>query len=256
MGRANRVNVAGLYHVSNRGVGLRDIFVSNDDKTYFISMLCKLSHNYRFIVHSFAIISNGYNVLLETKDDNLSLIMQILNTRYASYFNQKYGRRGHLWENRFKSWYFQDNTFLLDLVAYIEYLPVYTDATTSKEKYLYASYRQFIGLDKKLSCLDNSIIFKTFHSVKEIKDFFLKKVNLSRINSIHNSFNKGDGTQSLNKKIDHIEKYFYNIKNKQERDKNIVLAYKDGHSQAKIGEALGVSQQAIHKIIKKTFLVS
>jgi len=253
MGRAKRVNIAGLYHVSNRGVGLKDIFITHDDKAYFISTLCKLSQNYIFTVHSFAIISNGYNIIIETKEENLSLIMQVLNTRYASYFNSKYGRRGHLWENRFKSWYVRERTFLLDLVAYIEYLPIYTDVTTSKEKYLYASYRQFVGLDKRLVCLDDSIIFKKFHSTKEIKDFFSIKVNLSRINSIHESFSEEKITTKP-KDNKNIEKYFSNLKDKSERNIKILSAYKDGHSQAKIGKALGVSQQAIYKIIQKNFL--
>ena len=254
MGRDKRVNIVGLYHVSNRGVGLRDIFTSHEDKAYFISTLCKLSQNYTFTVHSFAIISNGYNMIIEMKEENLSSVMQVLNTRYSSYFNGKYGRRGHLWERRFKSWYINDRVFLLELVAYIEYLPVYTDATVSKERYLYASYRQFIGLDKRLVCLDNSIIFKKFHSVQEIKSFFSQKINLSRINAIHTSFNNTTLSQKLNKKSDDMEKYFYNTKDNKERNKKIISAYKDGHSQAKIGKALGISQQAIHKIIKKSFL--
>jgi len=254
MGRKNRVNIAGLYHVSNRGVGLRDIFNSHDDKAYFITTLCKLSLNYTFVVHSFAIISNGYNIIIETSEENLSLIMQILNTRYASYFNSKYGRRGHLWEKRFKSWYLEDTVFLLELIAYIEYLPVYTDAATSKEKYLYASYRQFIGLDKRLSCLDESIIFKKFHSIKEIKSFFSQKINLSRINAIHTSFNKKTLSQKLNNKSDDIEKYFDKLKDNNERNIQIISAYHEGYSQANIGKALGISQQAVQKIIQKSFL--
>jgi len=253
MRRENRVNIAGLYHVSNRGVGLRDIFISHEDKAYFISTLCKLSQNYTFIVHSFAIISNGYNIIVETKKENLSLIMQVLNTRYAAYFNSKYGRRGHLWEKRFKSWHINDRVFLLELVAYIEYLPVYTDAAVSKERYLYASYRQFVGLDKRLVCLDESIIFTKFHSIKEIKSFFSQKINLSRINAIHTSFNKKPLRQ-LKNKSDDIGKYFNNLKDNKERNKKIISAYQDGYSQAKIGKALGISQQAVHKIIQKSFI--
>jgi len=32
--------------------------------------------------------------------------MKQLNANYAIYFNKKYGRTGHLWQGRFKSWNF------------------------------------------------------------------------------------------------------------------------------------------------------
>ena len=253
MGRKNRITRAGTHHVSNRGVGLRDIFNNHEDKAFFISTLCKLTLHYDFNIHSFALIPNGYNLLIETKRDNLSLIMQILNTRYAHHFNKKHGRRGHLWENRFKSWYIKDNAFLLSIVAYIEYLPIHNDATRSKDKYLYSSYRQFVGQDKRLSCIENSIVFQTFNSVKEIEKFFSKKIDLQKINSLHESFTNENGTRRPKKNMEIKESYFKNIRTKLKRNEQIVKAYSDGHSQASIAKVIGISQQAVHKIVHKSF---
>ena len=253
MSRAVRIDNSGYYHLSNRGVGLREIFLSNEDRIFFITLMCKCAKHYEFSIHGYALVSNGYNLLIETSKNNLSHIMKLINGQYTSYFNRRYKRRGHLWEGRFNSWYIEDKGFVLDILAYIEHLPVYTGSATEKQHYTYSTYRQFIGIDERLPCLHNSIVFKQFNTLSQIKDFFGKPVDIGRINSIHQLLKKQNNkkTKRPKKTLGTLCETELNAETKEQRDSNIYKAYKAGHSQAKIGMALGISQQAVYKIVKK-----
>ncbi len=254
MGRETRMNRCGHFHISNRGVGLREVFLSNEDRVFFISLMCDAAKRYEFTVHGYALISNGYNMVVETTKNNLSHIMKQINGQYTSYFNRRYGRRGHLWEGRFKSWYIEDRGFILEILTYIEHLPVYTGSATEKEHYHYSTYRQFIGIDERLTCLQGSIVFQAFNSSEQIKEFFSRPVDIARINRIHDLLKKLNKSLSRKpkKSLPPLETSFFPKEgSKEERDRKVFEAYKKGYSQASIGMALGISQQAVYKIVKK-----
>ncbi|MCF6201187.1 MAG: transposase, partial [Hydrogenimonas sp.] len=104
MPRSKRVSICGYYHVSNRGAGLCEVFLRDEDRLFFIMQMCGFSKQYQFTIHGYALLSNGYNILIETTKENLPHIMKSINGQYTSYFNRKYGRRGYLWEGRYQSW--------------------------------------------------------------------------------------------------------------------------------------------------------
>lgn len=253
MGRRPRIDTTGYYHITNRGVGLREVFLSHEDRIYFITLLCEQSKHYQYYLHGYALVSNGYNILIQTTKNNLSQIMKLINGQYTSYFNRKYKRAGHLWEGRFKSWYITDKGFLLDILAYIEHLPMYTGSATEKETYLYASYRQFIGIDERLPCISHSIVFKKFNTRTHIKSFFNKPVDIERINRIHALLKKQTKKHSRppKKPLKALKASYFKAINIEERNKKIYKAYQAGYSQSSIGLTIGISQQAVHKIIKK-----
>jgi REP element-mobilizing transposase RayT len=253
MPREKRLDNSGYYHISNRGVGLREVFLSHEDRIFFITLLCTCAKQYDFQIHSYALISNGYNLLIKTNKNNLSHIMKLINGQYTSYFNRRYHRAGHLWEGRFKSWYLPDEGFVLEILAYIEYLPVATGLSVEKQNYIYASYRQFIGIDERLPCLLHSIVFRKFNTLQEIKNFFNKPIDVERINSIHRFLKKSNNKEKKTPKktLSTLTEKDFNFDSIQDRNKKIYQIYHEGYSQAQIGTILGISQQAVYKIIKK-----
>ena len=257
MSRDLRIDTTGFYHLSNRGVGLREVFLSHDDRIFFITLMCESAKHYDYSIHGYSLISNGYNILIETTKNNLSHIMKLLNGQYTSYFNRRYKRRGHLWEGRFRSWYIQDESFVLEILSYIEHLPAYTGSTTEKKTYLYASYRQFIGVDERLPCMYNSVVYKKFNTLIQIKEFFDKPIDIARINRIHKLLKKQNRKQPKRPKklLKSLDPSDFDCKTKEQRDKKIYTAYKKGYSQAKIGIAVGISQQAVYKVIKKLSVI-
>ncbi len=254
MPRSKRVSVSGYYHISNRGAGLCEVFLRDEDRLFFITQMCSFSKRYQFTIHGYALLSNGYNILIETTKENLPHIMKSINGQYTSYFNRKYGRKGYLWEGRYQSWHIEDLGFILEILAYIENLPVQNGIATEKSRYRFSSYRQFVGIDERLPCLVNSIVFKRFNTISEIREFFGRPIDGDRIQRIHRLLkqkSKNSLYSTPKKGLPPLCSSEFEVEERIQRDMKIYEAYKRGYSQASIGRAVGISQQAIHKIIKK-----
>jgi REP element-mobilizing transposase RayT len=124
MARRQRIESAGFHHIYNRGVERRVVFAEPKDKEKFLEIVCEVSEYYDFIIHGYVIMDNHYHLLLENSRENLSAGMRQINSVYAQYFNKKQKRVGHLWQDRFKSWYVYDEAYLFTLFKYLEYNPI------------------------------------------------------------------------------------------------------------------------------------
>jgi putative transposase len=67
---------------------------------------------------------NHYHLIVECPRDLLSRALHRLNGKYASQFNLKYGRSGHLWGDRFALWLIRDERHLRAACAYVLANPV------------------------------------------------------------------------------------------------------------------------------------
>jgi DNA-directed RNA polymerase specialized sigma subunit len=179
--------------------------------------------------------------------------MRQLNMNYAIYFNKKYKRVGHLWQGRFKSWYVTDEAYLYTLMRYIEQNPLKANMVKSLEEYPYSSYRYF--LDKEIpECLQNAWIMQYYKKDKEaIKAFLAVPVDTTQLQELKTASSLVEAPNIDTKtKIEDLEKLFQNITDKKERNKTILQAYKKGYSQHMIAKVLGISQQAVYGVIKRS----
>ena len=88
-------------------------------------------------------MTNHYHLLLETKEHNLSKVMQHLNDKYSKYFNKKYKRVGPLWQGRFKSLPLYDEAQFWMVSKYIERNPIKAGIVTMIDRYKYQSFFQW-----------------------------------------------------------------------------------------------------------------
>ncbi len=163
MARRVRIEEIGFYHIINRGVEHRTVFLSDDDRDKFIDIIDETADLYKFIMHSFCLMDNHYHLLIEITKTNLSLIMRQINSKYAIYFNKKYNRVGHLWQGRFQSWYIYDESYLFSLVKYIECNPIKAGITRKIGDFAYASsffLTKPIAPKIKMHCLNLGIIIR------------------------------------------------------------------------------------------------
>lgn len=139
MPRKPRYNLKGFYHVINRGVEKRVIFMDETDFEMFKKILQKSASEYSFKLYAYALMPNHYHLLIETSTNNLSLIFRQVNSKYSIYFNKKYNRVGPLWQGRFKSFYVYDSKYLDIVIKYIEYNPIKAGIVDTVKSYPYAS---------------------------------------------------------------------------------------------------------------------
>jgi REP element-mobilizing transposase RayT len=76
---------------------------------------------------------------------DLSEFMQGFLQRYTQWHNGKHKRRGHLWEDRFKSVIVEDGVAAKTMAAYIDLNPVRAGMVENPEEYRWSSYGEAIG---------------------------------------------------------------------------------------------------------------
>ncbi|MDQ7062018.1 MAG: transposase [Sulfurimonas sp.] len=140
MPRKERYAEAGHYHIINRGVERRDVYLEQEDYNFFLDLMLRLVKDYQIIIHAFCLMTNHYHLLLETKQTNLSKAIQFLNDKYAKYFNKKYTRSGHLWQGRYKSYPLFDDAHFWIVAKYIEINPIKANMVVHVEEYKYQSF--------------------------------------------------------------------------------------------------------------------
>lgn len=142
-----------IYHVLNRGVDKRTIFMDEKDYYRFIHDLYEFNDTapvnnitYFFNKNSkviarpyvgrqqrkllveilaFCLMPNHYHLLLKPNfNDGVTRFMKKVNMGYARYFNEKYERSGALFQGRFKSVPVTDEGYLIHLPYYIHFNPL------------------------------------------------------------------------------------------------------------------------------------
>jgi len=125
MPRQARLNAPGfLQHVMARGVEQTTIFRDNQDRKAFLDRLAVILEESHTQCYAWALLQNHFHILLRTDSTPLSKVMRRLMTGYAVTFNRRYKRRGHLFQNRYKSVVCEEDPYLLELIRYIHLNPV------------------------------------------------------------------------------------------------------------------------------------
>lgn len=134
----------GIYHIMMRGNERKNLFVDDEDKQRFIETLFNKKTEAGFFVYAYCLMDNHVHLLLREGPNNLAIMMKRINTSYAYYFNQKYNRVGHLFQDRFKSEPIEDDRQLLTVVRYIHNNPVKAGMVEGVDLYKWSSYHNYI----------------------------------------------------------------------------------------------------------------
>lgn len=124
-------------------------------------------------------------ILAQIKDKGISIYMKNLLDSYTRYFNIKNGRKGPLWQGRFRSVLINEDEQLLHLTRYIHLNPKSDELVEKVEDWPYSSYHEFLGLKEEIICnyspyLNiNSTSYKLF--VEERMDY---QARLAKINHL------------------------------------------------------------------------
>ena len=253
MPRKPRIEIAGYYHIVNRGVEQRIVFKEADDYEYFEELLCFYAKSYHIILHNYCLMSNHYHLLIEIQQENLSKFMKQLNANYAIYFNKKYKRSGHLWQGRFKSWYVTDEAYLYTLMNYIEQNPLKVNMVQDLSEYPYSSYHYFLESSTVPECLKESWIVQNYkNDVEAIKAFLNASVDMGVLQELKKASTLIEAPNIEKKPNEEVlKKCFSSVKSKQERNSEILKAYKQGYSQHMIARVLGLAQPTVNGIIHR-----
>lgn len=146
MPRAPRLKgESSVYHVIQRGNERKNIFQDDDDKIRFLETLSRMKKKYNFKVYGYCLMDNHVHIIIDVNNKDISAVMKSINVSYVSYFNHKYNRVGHLFQDRFKSELVKNDRYLLALSRYIHMNPVKANMVGNPSEYQWSSYNIYIG---------------------------------------------------------------------------------------------------------------
>lgn len=114
----------GVYHVTVKGTGGGFVFTDNADRAAFGRLLWQASDMFHLRMHAWCALGTHFHVVVECPRAQLSAALHRVNGLYAQQFNDRHGRRGHLFEERFHSELIETEEHLLAAIRYVLANPV------------------------------------------------------------------------------------------------------------------------------------
>jgi len=194
------------YHICNRGVDKRDIFMDRSDYERFLICMdlvndtrIGVTEDWRNFIKSnpgaklsdfrelssgkagkdierlvkynfFCLNPNHYHLTLEQlMEKGVEKFMHKLSTSYTNYFNTKYNRSGSLFQGPFKSVHINTNEYFLYLSAYVNKNHL-IHGYKEGDDWPYSSLFDYLGKRGGTFC-DTSPVMDQFSGIKEYEDF-------------------------------------------------------------------------------------
>jgi putative transposase len=146
MPRTARVkSKTGIYHIIVRGINRQDIFHDDEDRKRYLDTLKRITVENISDVLGYCIMSNHVHLIIKEGEAGISLLMKRLGASYAYWYNLKYQRTGHVFQDRFKSENVEDDRYLLTVVRYVHLNPVKAQIVNKPEEYIWSSCRVYYG---------------------------------------------------------------------------------------------------------------
>ena len=147
MPRRPRVEGAGLIHHVT-GHSLPGVDAYPDDAAYrgFLSLLAKTTVAFAWHVLAYCLLPNHHHLLVQTDQPNLGARMRRLHGLHAARLNDRLGRNGHLWRDRFHSRVVDSDRYVVQAAIYIDLNPVEADLCATAGDWRWSSYRANAGL--------------------------------------------------------------------------------------------------------------
>lgn len=242
------------YHVMLRGNNREKIFIDEEDKQRMVDTLREKKEQEEFYLIAYCVMDNHIHIIVKEGKASLARIVKRVGTSYAYYFNKKYRRIGHVFQDRFRSENIEDDSYLLSAIRYVHQNPLKPGIGTI-EGYKWSSYGEYIREDSTLVEVDEILemfsknrknalrAFVEFNH-ETIEETFLdveeeKEINQMNVGEYVEGFLKPKGI-----KVEDLK----DITNKQFRDELIeLLVEKSNLSKRGIALELGLNREVVRK---------
>ncbi|MBR2822565.1 MAG: transposase [Clostridia bacterium] len=135
-----------IYHVMLRGVNKQQIFFDEEDCAYFTGLLKRYKKTCGYQLYAYALMGNHVHLLIrEGEHETIGEIVRHVAVAFVYWYNIKYERTGHLFQDRFKSEPVDTDAYLLTVFRYILMNPVKAGLCASAEQYPYSSASEYIS---------------------------------------------------------------------------------------------------------------
>jgi putative transposase len=178
MPRQARLDATGaLHHIMVRGINKTPVFVDNRDRESFLERLHLNLDDSGCSNYAWTLMDNHIHLLVKSGGQGISYLMRKQLTWYAMYFNHKYHRSGHLFENRYKSIICEEDRYLLALIRYIHLNPIRAGMIKSLEdlnQYPWSGHSAIMGIHNR-EWMDTRYVLSQFGGrIKKAREAYRK----------------------------------------------------------------------------------
>lgn len=136
---ARKQSKYGIFHVMLRGIDRQVIFQDDEDCEKYLQCLADTQEISDFTLYAYCLMGNHVHLLIQEGKESLSQIFKRIGVRYVYWYNWKYKRTGHLFQDRFKSEPIEDDAYFLAVLRYIYQNPVKAGICKKAEEYRWSS---------------------------------------------------------------------------------------------------------------------
>lgn len=171
-----------IYHICVRGNNKQDIFLDDEDRQEYLKRVRVYEEKYKMQIYAYCLMTNHVHLLIYDNDQDISKFMQGLSLSYVKYFNKKYGRTGHLFQDRFTSVMMKNDMQLMYVSKYIHLNPVRANMVSRAREYKWSSYSMYEGGKDKNDIVDCAFLLRYFSNNTNEARFLYKKYVNNNIN--------------------------------------------------------------------------
>ncbi len=241
---ARQLGNSGYYHIIARGIGKQILFEEDADYLFFLNTLQKYMKEEAFRVIAYCLMENHYHLILRIEGD-IGQIMKKIATRYAFYYNAKYERTGHLFQDRYKSIPIESDAYLLSAVRYIHNNPAKAGICPA-DKYRWSSWREYTGAS---SIVDTETVLSLTGGVEGFRSFSLQEDDTEHLDFQENSRRNDQFAQRMIKETLQLESGtgLQNL-NRGKRDEALRRLKSSGLSIRQIERLTGINRGIVMRI--------
>jgi REP element-mobilizing transposase RayT len=176
----------GVYHVTSRGDGGEDIYLSDVDRLTWLKVFADVCERFSWICYAWCQMTNHYHVLIETQEANLSNGMRQLNGVYTQKFNHAHAREGHVFQGRFNAILIEKESYLLEVARYVVLNPIRAQMVSRPEDWVWSSYMATCGQKVSPVWLQTDCLLGEFgqnrsHSIVKYVSFVQEGIHVSSV---------------------------------------------------------------------------
>ena len=236
--------ITGEYlHIIVRGIGKQILFEDQSDNEQYLYYLKKYAEQESISILAYCLMDNHVHILVRDTQRAISVFMKKIGVSYAQYYNRKYERTGHLFQDRYKSENITDDAYLLSAFRYILNNPEKAGICEAAE-YRWSSYHEY---GEKNGLTDVGMLYDMIGSRKNLLQFLVQKDEIEHIEAdapkkddnwalktLQDALNITSGTQ--------IQQY-----ERTQRDEALALLKSKGLTVRQLERLTGINRGVIQK---------
>lgn len=242
---AREKSESGIYHIMLRGINKQTIFEDDEDYEKYLQVLkeCREKSGYKLM--AYCLMGNHLHLLMKEEKEELQQIFKRVGVRYVYWYNFKYNRTGHLFQDRFKSEPVGDDRYFLTVLRYIHQNPVKAGLCKDASEYKWSSYSDYLhGLGIADTAFGLSLFHEDNEKAKMLFDSYMKedeKTNCLDIEQESMRFTDIEAQDILQELCGTRNKAEFQGMDKVKRDQSIAILKESGLSIRQISRLTGIS---------------